>query len=367
MIIVSDVTPNQEARRVMEICNACRYCEGLCATFQAMALRRTFVDQDFDYLANLCHNCTACYHDCQYAPPHTFDVNVPAALTDTRMASYEKYAWPRAFGRAFHKNGLLVSLVTSVLITLSLGFALTLISNDVFFGRYSGPGSFYQIIGHGLMVAVAGLTFGFSVVAMCISALKFWQATGEGAGWPSLRAIWRACANAGTLKYLDGGHGEGCSSVDDGFSNQRRIYHQFTMWGFLLCFAATCVATIYDYGLGLVAPYPFFSLPVMLGTVGGIGLLVGPVGLIWNKMRSDSKPMRSVYYGMDYAFLIMLFLVSLSGLLLLGLRETSAMGMVLVVHLGLVLGFFVMLPYSKFVHGIYRFAALVRFAQETGR
>ena len=139
------------------------------------------------------------------------------------------------------------------------------------------------------------------------------------------------------------------------------------MWGFLLCFAATCVATIYDYGFGWIAPYAFFSLPVQLGTIGGIGLLVGPAGLVWNKLRSDPRPVRADYLGMDYAFLLSLFLVSLTGLLLLALRETTAMGIALVVHLGFVLAFFVLLPYSKFVHGIYRFAALVRFAQERRR
>ena len=74
-----EVTALDEARRVMTICNACRYCEGLCGTFQAMTKKRTFDDGDLDYLANLCHNCTACYHDCQYVAPHEFDINVPRA------------------------------------------------------------------------------------------------------------------------------------------------------------------------------------------------------------------------------------------------------------------------------------------------
>ena len=39
-----------EAERTMTICNACRYCEGLCATFQAMTLRRAFAEADLDYL-----------------------------------------------------------------------------------------------------------------------------------------------------------------------------------------------------------------------------------------------------------------------------------------------------------------------------
>ena len=70
----------READRLMTVCNACRYCEGLCAVFPAMEMRRTFGDGDLNYLANLCHQCGACYPDCQYSPPHEFDVNVPAAL-----------------------------------------------------------------------------------------------------------------------------------------------------------------------------------------------------------------------------------------------------------------------------------------------
>ena len=40
----------------MRICNACRYCEGLCAVFPAMEMRRNFNAADLNYLANLCHH-----------------------------------------------------------------------------------------------------------------------------------------------------------------------------------------------------------------------------------------------------------------------------------------------------------------------
>ena len=56
----------------MQICNACRYCEGFCAVFPAMTRRLEFAKADIHYLANLCHNCGACLHACQYAPPHEF-------------------------------------------------------------------------------------------------------------------------------------------------------------------------------------------------------------------------------------------------------------------------------------------------------
>ena len=83
-----------EADRLMTVCNSCRYCEGLCAVFPAMEMRRSFADGDLDYLANLCHGCGACYVDCQFAPPHAFDVNVPKVLAEVRGDSYQAYAWP---------------------------------------------------------------------------------------------------------------------------------------------------------------------------------------------------------------------------------------------------------------------------------
>jgi citrate/tricarballylate utilization protein len=42
----------------------------------------------------------------------------------------------------------------------------------------------------------------------------------------------------------------------------------------------------------------------------------------------------------------------------------SFLNFLLAVHLGFVFGFFITMPYGKFVHGIYRFAALVRYAKE---
>ncbi len=61
----------------------------------------------------------------------------------------------------------------------------------------------------------------------------------------------------------------------------------------------------------------------------------------------------------------MLFATSLTGLLLLALRDTREMGMLLRIHLGVVLALFLTMPYGKFVHGAYRFAALIRYAFET--
>lgn len=364
-IIEVDTPATSEARRVMEICNACRYCEGFCAVFPAMTQRREFATEDLDYLANLCHNCTACFHACQYAPPHEFDLNVPRALAEVRTESYQKYAWPGPLASMFRKNGLVVSMVTAFSISALLLLAFVFQDTAVLLDEHRGPGAFYRVISHGLMVAVAGSTFGFSILAMAVGFVRFWRA-GNAREVDKVRpaSLFAAVKDAATLRHLGGGHGEGCNSENEAFSNQRRYYHQATMWGFILCFCATSVATVYEYGLGRIAPFPVFSLPVMLGIVGGIGLLVGPAGLLWIKLKSDSRPMLVRQYGMDYAFLALLFFISLTGMLLLGLRETSAMGILLVIHLGFVLALFIVLPYSKFVHAVYRLAALIRYSHE---
>ena len=173
-----------------------------------------------------------------------------------------------------------------------------------------------------------------------------------------------ATKNALTLKYLDGGHGEGCNDTGDAFTLARRRFHHFTFYGFLLCFAATCVATLYHYVFGLRAPYGLTSLPVLLGTSGGIGLLIGPAGLLWLNMRRNPAQTDVRQRAMDRGFIGLLFFTSLTGLALLAWRDTGAMALLLAVHLGFVMALFLTLPYGKFAHGAYRCAALLKDAIE---
>jgi citrate/tricarballylate utilization protein len=67
---------------------------------------------------------------------------------------------------------------------------------------------------------------------------------------------------------------------------------------------------------------------------------------------------------MDRGFIALLLLVSASGLALLAWRETNALGILLAIHFGLVMAFFLTMPYSKFAHGIFRTAALLKYTIE---
>jgi citrate/tricarballylate utilization protein len=358
----------EEGQRVMRICNACRYCEGFCAVFPALERRLEFAEADVNYLANLCHNCGACYYSCQYAPPHEFQLNLPKTLAEIRAATYQKYAWPRMLAALFERNGVAVSLVTAATLALFLLFMSFLIDRSVLFSPHPDTeGAFYAVLPHRAMAWTFGAV-GLSVaVALIIGFGRFWRDTGEARGaFLSASALGHAAWDALRLKQLDGG-GDGCTYPDDQPSFARRRFHHLTFYGFALCFASTTVAAIYHYAFGWKAPYPFWSAPVVLGTVGGVALLVGPPGLLWLKAKRDRALQDEKQLGMDAAFLVLLLMTSLTGLLLLALRQTWLMGVVLAVHLGMVMGLFLTLPYGKFVHAIYRFAALVRDQLERRR
>jgi citrate/tricarballylate utilization protein len=345
----------QEGERIMRICNSCRYCEGFCAVFPAMELRQTFHEGDLNYLANLCHNCSECYYACQYAPPHEFAVNVPKLLAEIRGQSYEQYAWPSAFARVFRANGI----VLSVLIAFS-AIASMAIGNQQ-------TRDFYRVVPHRVMVA---LFSGISLLVLLVFAIgfvRFWRNSGG-----RLRelvnpaALTRALKDVLTLRYLDGGGG-GCSYPDEPQSQSRRWFHHLTFYGFSLCFASTAAAAFYHYALGFKAPYAYLSVPVVLGTSGGLALVIGTLGLLYLKRIRNPATQATGQGGMDVAFLLLLFLSSMTGLLLLALRDTIAMSELLILHLGIVIALFVTLPYGKFVHAIYRSAALVKYALERTR
>src|SRR5262245_3429518 len=147
-----------EARRVLEICNACRYCEGFCAVFPAMERRREFSLGDLKYLSNLCHDCRGCYYACQYAPPHDFAVNVPRSLAAVRAETYVEYAWPRPLATLFTRNGTVLSLTVAVGIALVLLLTAYLGAPGGLTNRQSGAGAFYRVIPEGAMIVVGFAT-----------------------------------------------------------------------------------------------------------------------------------------------------------------------------------------------------------------
>ena len=351
---------------VMTVCNACRYCEQYCPVFPAMEQRTTFAKADLTYLANLCHNCGECLYACPYAPPHEFGINVPRTLAEIRVRSYEAYCWPAFLGVAFRHNSL------STALSLAAGFAAlllaaTLATHAEGVWRPSPAGDFYAVVPHDVMVALFGGAAVFVLLALGVGLRRFWREVHGGAvgtpGRPSPVAARRALRDLLTLRHLHT-TGVDCTSGEEARSPWRRWLHHCTFYGFMLCFASTSVAAIYDGVFSWRAPYGYTSLPVLLGTLGGLGLLIGPAGLLLLMRQRDPALGDVAQKGLDESFVALLLVTSVTGIALLILRNQPAMGVLLIIHLGAVLALFLTLPYGKFVHGIYRTAALLKYACE---
>ena len=210
------------------------------------------------------------------------------------------------------------------------GFRISFTRRKTLLGRPLA-GNFYAVFPHGLLAWTFGLVFVFACVALAIGATRFHRDISRGRA--TLPALAEASTSALTLRYLGGGHGQGCNDEDDAFTLRRRRFHHLTFYGFLLCFAATCVATLYHYLLAREAPYPWWDLPVVLGTLGGVGLLIGPLGLLAERWKRDPALVDEKRAGMDVAFIAMLFLTGLTGMALLVWRDAAAMGPLLALRL----------------------------------
>ncbi|PAF45295.1 tricarballylate utilization 4Fe-4S protein TcuB [Helicobacter sp. 11S02629-2] len=345
-----------KAIRLSQICNACRYCEGFCAVFPAMEKRREFDIKDMDYLANLCHQCGECLYACQYAPPHEFDIVVSRDFSSVRKESYKKFATPNFLSLAFQKAGLLTTILLLIIIAIFLAVASGSFSKDV-------GGNFYEITSYVTMVSVFSIFAVIAIIMIVISCVKF--ARHIGFSGVSFIDWMNALKDALTLKNLGGHKSEGCTFPNgENRSNIRRYFHHCVFYGFVLCFIATVIAAIYDHFLNYHAPYPFLSAPKLFGTIGGVLLVIGCIGLFSIKLKADPELVDAKSLNIDYALIFMLFLAALSGLLLMLLRETSVLPYILVLHLSTILSFFIIAPYSKMMHLFYRFLALVKNAKE---
>jgi citrate/tricarballylate utilization protein len=347
----------QEAQRQFIICNACRYCEGYCAVFPAMELRQAFTTADIIHLAHLCHDCRACYYACMYAPPHEFAVNLPRILSQIRLDTYQRHTWPPVM-RVLHVKRT-VAYTTALSVMLLVTLLSIWLAGPRLFTVQVGPGAFYRIVPQWFMLML-GMGLGiYWMTVWSVAGVRFWRESGSEAVRPDMRDLLSAIMDIVRMRWLGGGE-PGCPYPAERPSQTRRVFHSLVLYGFLAAFASTTSAAIYQEILGRLPPYPLLSLPVVLGTLGGLAMIAGCAGLWWLKHRSDKEPAVVESIWTDYLFLFVLGMTSLTGMLTLLLRETSLLGITLSVHLGFVAALYVTGAHGKFIHSIYRTLALIR-------
>lgn len=350
-----------EADRQMKVCNSCRYCAGYCPVWPALELRTMLTTNDLTHLANLCHDCRDCFSACMYTAPHEFALNPPKVFAQIREQTYEEYAWPRAFARLARRPAWVIGavLVASAVIVLLGG----LVGSGRVFGSSHG-GDPYSLIGHWSLVAVFASAGLFAAVSMAISAGRYWAAVhGRFVGLLDLRSWGRTLSDVARLRHYSGAD-EGCSYPEGEPSAQRKVFHQLVMYGFLLTFVSTTSAGVLQNFLGQDPPYDLVSVPVLTGIAGGVLAIVGCVGLLVLKRRADPVQTTGFTRSADESLLWALLVLMVTGILVLIFRSTVAFGPLLVVHLSLVLAAFLVAPYTKFVHWVYRLLSIHHDHQE---
>jgi citrate/tricarballylate utilization protein len=348
-----------EATRQLRVCDACRYCEGLCAVFPALTRREVLDAGAVSQLANLCHDCRACYDACMYTAPHEFDLNIPTALAAVRLEDYRRYVWPPRVPRLLRGwSGVFAGAIGTAAVVVAIAAGNAGWSRIV--AEHDTAASPYELIPYPALLVLILAAAAYSLTVAVIAARRYWTATSGGGGRLGARSVTRALWYAVTLRYLRGGGADCYYPQDDRPSPGRRYLHMLVVGGFGLCIVSTLSAGLLQDILSDQPPYGWLSVPVITGTVGGAGLLAGCAGLLALKARSSAVTSVAQMTIKDYGLLVALAFLAVSGLATLLTRSTDAFGCVLLIHLSAVLLAFASAPYSKFIHVVFRFMALVR-------
>ena len=286
---------------------------------------------------------------------------MPSLLADVRTRSYEAHAWPPVLGRAFRRNGFrtglaALALVFSALLLATLANGQAIVSSD-------GSADFYGVIPHGVMVTTFGAVSIFVLVALAISGVRFWRdahpgALGHGTGVGPARAR-RADASSPARQrqrlHVEPGSAHAVAALVSSLHVLR----------------LRVVLRVHD-GRSVLSQRVGLARAVRVLEPSGAARCGGWIraarraigaGCLCDR-RATRRLARKTRAASTSLFLALLFLTSLTGLALLVLRHSQAMGILLVVHLAVVLVLLLTLPYGKFVHGLYRLLALIRYHRE---
>jgi citrate/tricarballylate utilization protein len=354
----------EEGIREYNLCSACRFCIGYCPVWDALdriffGFKKESVDhRDIEYFAYLCHDCRNCYYACPYRQPHELNINIPKLNSMLREKVNNSYVWP-GFMRGMLKRQYMY-MTSSIMAFLALAFVLTAIVGDL---------SALMLPIHSIYHVMPSI-----YIEMIGSVLGVWGMTlliYEGARyWKSINGNYKGIFNGrlhlyalrDTFMHLwFRANGEGCDYPGEYGSFSRFYLHLLMFTGMLVDLVATITALYAQNILGYYPPYSLFSFPVMLGIMGGALILVGVVGLLVLKESANSKLIESAWIETDRAMLYLLLAIVVSGFVITSMRSMPFARLMFLVHISLVATLFVSAPYSKLVHIIYRYLAVVKY------
>jgi len=319
----------------------------------------------------LCHQCNDCSTRC---PRGARPGDVLAAV---RQKSVEHHAVPKFLARSVNQVRffpLLLLLVPAVLLAAAL----------LLRGPLEGmlpPGELHEsafyadFFPHWLLIGFFSSFTALSFVGLMLGLLRFWRGMAgadKAAGDEPAMGVVSSVVRTVKSVLLHDRFGK-CTD-----KASRRSSHLMAFYGFLALFIVTVWATIDLYllpMLGVESVYPFNLLHPMkiVANVGGALLLIGCAKAISDRSKSRESGSSTSF---DWTFVWLLLAVAITGFVTEALRfmvdpaqrsvlEYTAYS-IYFVHLILVFGLLVYLPYSKFAHIFYRTVAMI-YAEYSGR
>jgi citrate/tricarballylate utilization protein len=328
----------QAAFGALALCNACGYCRGYCPVFDQSRQRPMLEKADLLHLSFLCHDCGACLDACQYAPPHTFAIDIRRELGNLRNSAYQSLGVPRwaegFFWRIWSVRRMMVSAIPAA-VGISLVPSMAAPHSD----------DFAKLISSATLAVVAGSIFLWLIIWTWYRAYVFWRQTGRGNRFPA-GYIPAAILRSITWRYY--GSSSGRCDAAPRQSILRNWCHRSLLLGLASCFLATFAGALQRHAFNAIPPFPYQSAPVALGLIGGVFMCGGAIGLIYSRRVQQSPRKGDTYLTAE------LLAVGMSGLVLLMLREATIAMFLAYLHLILVADLFLRLPFSHFLHGPFR-------------
>ncbi len=289
----------------------------------------------------LCHQCGDCS---TYCPRGVQPADVISAV---REISYQHYAKPKFLGKILNNPKFLpiALIIPIVIISAILYLAGTLQIPE-------GPVNYSKFFPHAWLNGSFSLLWFLSIGLGIVGLRNFWNDMKKQN--PDLNPKGSFIKNLFSIRKELMLHSKfsACSA-----QKTRKIAHILVFYGFILLLAVTVFAiyatVTHNYPLGLEHPVK------IAGNIAAIMLFVGLGIMIANRLFNKKDFGNSTYT--DWLFLVSMFLLTLSGVLVEAARFLN-WGLayhLYFFHLVCVWFIIVYLPYTKFGHLLYRVVAMV--------
>ena len=347
MIEGNNSTP--EAIRQMSICNACRYCEGYCAVWDAIEFKAVLNKGYISHLANLCHDCRDCFYACPYnAPDHEFKLNIPRVLGQVRVETYYANIRPKFMKFSLERPILFTSLsafiaVILVMVYSSLLFGLNKISTL----------PMTTIIPVSLFKPATMALYLYTLVIWSWEALSYWSEINEGKRFTA-SGIMKGVYDAFFHRNFLGG-GTGCKVPWENNKYFRLTAHSLVFFGFIVALIS-------------ISFYPnIFGYVGIVYFLGSLAISIGTVALIYIHIAEDRGSRSQKQSSLDYAFTVLLFFAGITGVLIPISTGTDWFNWNFLIHDALITVVFLIAPFSKFIHPVFRLISLIKYRSDSYR